>query len=543
MSEFENSPSLGFYYTIALFDQLSNTYPNEAKQMIEAVLSFDTMGRYLSEEGTIIVDREPFGLEKLLAKHSIDTSALKIAATLNQLNTVYIRDEVRQIEKIALNPIPFLLPNSAGALDESTLVAFRQLKLMAERVRTCESNLKQVARFSFDFSLLSKSPTEENVQEFLWVVSELFFHAKLQDSSKLDIIGVEAPHGAKLNEYSTVSFLQNTVDLWLSLSLVQAMSAEIFDKRMRFIVAVLVEVNKPFPALPSTASADIYVPFVIFSSIVMKSSLQFHPSVQSHLVLIREMSMQLGTAAITRYTNGIKLSSGGETVPLSPMRMSMTGHLALIKEIADLYGDTSPERIAHHVIMRGKVVYSYFKPPHRLVVSLLSNTSDSARGLFNELPGVRLLSSVLDFYGTLDLMDGIFAIHNPKVTIAKQLQLFENALLSDHPRIYIRQKRLLSSTPGHLRCLENTDALHLVEKEVKNLLRKIQRLKHESEAYKIALTQWGTAIAERVEQLQGYDQPSEAVDGAKHLRRMGFFGRGNIRPDHLPKNFDSMVMK
>ena len=113
----------------------------------------------------------------------------------------------------------------------------------------------------------------------------------------------------------------------------------------------------------------------------------------------------------------------------------------------------------------------------------------------------------------------------------------------DHPRIYIRQKRLLSSTPGHLRCLENTDALHLVEKEVKNLLREIQRLKHESEAYKIALTQWGTAIAKRVEQLQTHDQPSEAADGAKHLRRMGFFKRGNIRPEHLPENFDSMGMK
>ena len=120
-----------------------------------------------------------FELEKLLVKHSIDTSALKIAATLNRSNTVYIRDEVRQIEEIALNPMPFLLPDSAGALDESTLAAFRQLKLMAEKVRTCESIRKQVARFPFDFSLLSKLPTEENVQGFLSVVSELFFHAKL----------------------------------------------------------------------------------------------------------------------------------------------------------------------------------------------------------------------------------------------------------------------------------------------------------------------------------------------------------------------------
>ncbi len=47
---FEEQPHLGFYFTIDLFDQLADTHPTEAQQMIEAVLSFDTMGRYLLEE-------------------------------------------------------------------------------------------------------------------------------------------------------------------------------------------------------------------------------------------------------------------------------------------------------------------------------------------------------------------------------------------------------------------------------------------------------------------------------------------------------------
>ncbi len=205
---------MGFYHTVALFHQLALTNPREAKQMIAALLSLDTIGRYLLEERPVILDGTPFVLDNVLQELNIDSVFLKERARLNQSNTVFINDCSQELQPVEPTAIVFGFPEYLKDCDESIKTACKTLERTAKSVSEGEALRKTASQFLFDFDLVSKLPTEENIHLFLDILAEIFAHAKMQDSSLLDTLDAEAPKGTKLGRYSKVSLLQNTMDSW-----------------------------------------------------------------------------------------------------------------------------------------------------------------------------------------------------------------------------------------------------------------------------------------------------------------------------------------
>lgn len=503
---------LGFYYTIDLLDQLANTHPHEARQMIEAVLSFDTMGRYLFEQQPTILDGKPFALNALLERNHINPVPLKVAAWQNQSNTDYIRD-IKSIPRIAQTPIAFSLPGDYDRLDDPTKRALRSLKRKAETVSESESLLKTASAISFDFTLVSQSPTKASIHHFLSILAEIFAHAKMQDSSKLDTLNVQAPQGSSVKRYSTTAFLQNTLSPWLILSLVQAPNANVFEQRLRFIMAAFAKANKKNPGLPENANADMYLPLIIFAKVVLPSALEHHPLTQPNLDKIKALSKLNNAQAITKYTNQIKCTTGGKTSRLVETRMGMTTHLTLSKEYADLSDDTSPERSVRASIVRGDAIYNYFNPSRQSSMGAMENMSTTARRLMQALPHVESIFKNFDVSHERGVLLSTFPLYKADDHIEKQLQVLASALQSTHPRIFVEKKNLLMRAFTPLQCYENMDAVNFIEKAIGRLTKKLHDMRPVMPEYNKAVNLWSAAILNQVRQLNGYSlrkQSSEA---------------------------------
>ncbi|WP_133127884.1 hypothetical protein [Legionella nagasakiensis] len=164
---------LGFYYTMQLLDQLAQSHPHEAKKMMEAIMSFDSIGRYLLSEQEIYLDGVLFELDKVLNQYGVDTDRLKITARKNQANAFCI-SEPEQQEDVIMAPAAFALPEDLGVLGKDTAVMLRRLATREKIVRENVVLHKKIVQFSMHFDLLSQRPTHENVKECLLVLAELF---------------------------------------------------------------------------------------------------------------------------------------------------------------------------------------------------------------------------------------------------------------------------------------------------------------------------------------------------------------------------------
>ncbi len=532
---FEEQPHLGFYFTIDLFDQLADTHPTEAQQMIEAVLSFDTMGRYLLEECPIYLDGKHFVLADVLAKHGIDRTPLEAQAKQNRLNAVMICDDIEPIRPVEKKPVAFSLPSNVETLAGPIRLALNHLLRSAEAVSECETLRSKATLFNYDFDLLSKSPTEENIQAFLCLLAEIFAHAKIQDSSKLDIINVAAPDGARQSEYSAVAFLDGTLPDWFLLSLVLAPTEAIFNQRMQFIMSVFTAANKISPPLPTYANADMYLPLFILSVLIMRTSLQYHPAVRPNLDIIHDMNERHNALAINEYTNGIYLSVDGKKIPLPPMRMEMTTELELGKEYSDLYSQHTSKDIARDHVTRGKAVYSYFKPNHLASNALLSCMSLDARALYKAQFTVKSMCNRVELGQKIDLLSSAFAVRHRDDSVHKQLQTLESALLSEHPRVYSQEKHLLTRTRCPVVCYENDKALVYIQQKVAKIHKKFREHKPSVPELTTVVGEWCAAISGRVDQLRSQtiqakgavaEAPVAELDAGAHSQwALNFFKR------------------
>lgn len=498
LDEFERQPDLGFYYTMALFHQLADTHPSEAQKMMIAVLSFDTMGRYLLNDRPVIVDGNPFVLREIFSRHGIDPTPLLAAAKKNQQNIARISDEAMQIEPIAPPPLPeFSMLTDKVEQTPELLTECRKLRNLTTSVATTEAIRKKLALISPDFSLVSQLPTEENVKGALVILAEMFHHAKIQDSAKLDVLNETASAGDKISDYSTVALLQNTVSHWLLLSLVQATTVACFDQRMRFIMAVFAEATKKSAALPVNATADMYFPLFLFAKFVDKSVLNHHVAVQENLETIRKMAQCLTPKHMSTHINE---DISPAIRPLTPMRMEMTSQLALGKEFATFYryklaeaaqtaappedqgaqeARKAQERIAIDAIARGNAVYRYFNPLHLLVLEPLEKMSTQAWSIFSTLPAVEQLFEDSSFFDLMDMTVSVFPVHLRSDSVYQQLRTLECALLSKHPKIIFWEQpwHLFRHEAPGFRCYEGKDALHYVKEEALRLLKNMGKRK------------------------------------------------------------------
>ena len=542
---FENQPELGFYYTVALFDNLAETYPIEAKQMLEAVLSFDTMGRYLLEERPIVLDRQPFVLETVMQRRGIHLTALKDTARQNQLNTEILRDQTAPVIRLVEPPLPFSCPDNVSELEETRRLAFIRLNNLANAVCSRETLYRAIEQIPFDFSLISQPSTKDNIKAFLYILAEIFVHAKIQDCSKLETLNVAVSADSKISTHSTVAFLQNTLCHWFILSLVQAPTISVFEQRIGFIMAVFAQANKTSPHLPANASADIYLPLFILSAMVTKSVLQYHPAVKPNLVCMEDMNARFDATAITRYTNHIKLpvekkakSGIVKTSSLPPMRMYMTTQLAwgaAVAESADKeYLIEAATSAAKQSIARGEAVYNYFNPERQRLRTPVSEMSMAARALFNAQTAVHILfENNTDIYTISDLMNTAFATHRSDDDIDKQLQMLAGALLSPIPRIYYQTKHSHQWVG-----IEGIDAIDYIQKYV--VKARVENYKANLTEYTAAVSSWCTAILTKIEQRKLLAQkptihtPSPSAvqmdEAAKYLRDFSLFKQEESKP-------------
>jgi hypothetical protein len=399
---------LGFYYTMYMFSQLKG-HRHAVKSMIQAILSLDTMGRYLLESRVIklVVDDLPvqdFMLTKVFQDYEIDVTALKEAACQNRKNTTLISDNIN-------------LPSYSSN----------------------DSLQKIVESLTLHFDLLSQPCTDENVCEFLSVLAELFAHAKTQDGSKLDTLNAKMLPGEKINMFSTVTFLQNTLNRWLLASLIAADNMSIFDNRLRFIMAVFATANPIHPLqpsiaapkqyipkviapLPPNATADMYLPFFILArNIERHVKLTSHPAITPYLRIMRDMNERSIADTITNYTSGIHIVSTNGEVPLNPMRMLMTTVLERISEIANLKSYSfslfnlfhrfsekeAMKKSAYAAIKRGGTVLSYFNPHHNRFFKPLSPMSDSARAILTSVSIIDVLFKTIENEASPELIEHV----------------------------------------------------------------------------------------------------------------------------------------
>jgi len=430
-----HEPELGFYYSIQLLDRLAETHQVEAVTMIQAILSFDTMGRYLLAEHSIELDGKPFLLMDVLNKYQIDVTVLKETALHNQQHTV----------SMAVLPAP----SSPGLLTSDVdLHGFpeladterRPLERQANKVRKSAYFHQQVAQFSLDFDLLSQPPGREAVREILLALSDLFEHAKMQDSSNLDALSV-----SNSNLQAMTPFLQENLASWLVLSLVQAPSTLIFNQRLQFLMMVFSALNNKMKScsLPVNISGDVYLPFFTFSMILTKSVLKDHPLVLKNQGILQCMNRCHSPASMKTFLDSIHVPIGGK---LSPMRILMMSRLATTREIASLNEpDGSPQNqveiAANLHLSIGKIVYQYFNPLHHKRFYPLRCMLNSSRTLLQSQSKVALLCRKMGIYELADLLRATFAIHNTKVDIHEQLDALENALFMQTPRLFYYTKR------------------------------------------------------------------------------------------------------
>jgi|GEM_PF-2899591 len=465
INAFDNHPDLGFYHTIALFSELAKTNPSVAKQMIEAVLSFDKMGRYLLETRPIVLDGQAFLLDDVLTASGVDVTELKELATVNKSNAVYLQQSMFAFKPLDEASSPFYLRgNKSNALLRN-----------------------RAAQVSFDFSLVSQVPTKLNVHRFLEIMVEVYRNAQFQDSSELDTLGIEAPVGGPKHRYSKVAFLQNSIAPWFMLSLQSAPNQEVLELRIGFLMAVFAKANSRLPGLSSNANADLYLPFITLACIFTQSDLKLHPFVKPHLSIMHKLIKHPNALSITHYTNRIKLNDGKKKVPLSPMRMEMTTHLALGAAHAEL-SETSQAAItiAKENVVRGRVIYRYFRPLRPS--TMLEKMSQSARDFFLEQS---LVQMVFDDNDSVDVSLGIFALHKQSDGMDRQLQILESALLSQPPRIF-------QKSHGRLLCHEGLGALNYIEQHLTKILEKYAA----SSADHTNAQQNGMGILNRVKELQ-----------------------------------------
>ena len=325
LNEFEGKIDLGFYYSIALFDKLSDTSPLEAKRMIETIVSFDTLGRYLLEKRPIILDGVPFILDSVLARHGIDVIALKKTVRQNLSHTMLFSDDFKPVA-------PMIETTPAETLAHSELPTTgkaSKLERAVTAVRDSELLQKKAGSVPLNFHLISKLPTKVNIAAFLSGIAEMFAHAKMQDSVKLDTINTDVLAGASASQYVVVSLLQNSLARWFVLSLAQAPTIAILEQRIRFIMSVLVQANKKTPGLPAFATADLYLPLLVVARYFTKTALKHLPSVKPNLDMLKKMTTHTNAQQISKYTNAINISIGENKVALPTMRMLMIEQLTL----------------------------------------------------------------------------------------------------------------------------------------------------------------------------------------------------------------------
>lgn len=405
IEEFETI-DLGFYYTMYMFSQLQG-HRSAVKSMIQAIVSLDTMGRYLLESRAIelVVDDLPipnFVLTTVFEDYELDVTALRAAAYQNRANTIRISDNIH-------------LPSYPSN----------------------ESLQKILASLSLYFDLLSQPCTDRNVCEFLSILAELFAHAKMQDGSKLDTLNAKMLPGEKINTFSTVTFLQNTLTRWMLASLIAADNILIFDNRLRFIMAVFATANPMHPPqppmaapkqytpeviapLPPNATADMYLPFFILArNLGRHVELTSHPAIKPHLPIMRDMNERSIADTITNYTNGIRVSSATGIVPLNHMRMLMTTVLERISEIATLKSHSfslfnmfhrfsekeAIKKSAYAAIKRGSNVLAYFNPHHNSFFKPLSPMSDNAQAILKSVSIIDVLFKTIENEASPELIE------------------------------------------------------------------------------------------------------------------------------------------
>lgn len=460
-----NDLDLGFYYTVQLLDRLAETDQVEAVTMIQAILSFDAMGRYLLGTQSIELDGEPFRLMDVLVKHEIDVTLLKETALHNRTHTAYLADETALLPASCNGQLPAVVAQDNIKLDayaELTDCLRSRLEWQANKMRSRAFFHHQVTQLALDFDLLSQPPGREAVREFLLILSELFEHAKMQDSSNLDVM-----NSSNSNSQAMTSFLQETLSKWFVLSLVQASSTLVFNQRLQFLMAVFSALDNKMKAcsLPVNISGDVYLPFFTFSAIIARSVLKDHPLVLKNNSILQRLNGCHIPASMKAFLDSIHVPIAGK---LSSMRIELTSSLAMAREIAylnELDGSfqNQVDMAAKLHIKIGGLVYQYFNPSHHKLFYPLRCMLASSRKLLQSQSEVALLSRKMDVNDLIGILHGTFAIHNTKADIHEQLDALENALFMQTPRLFYYTRR------AALECCDGQDALLYIKDYVRGI--------------------------------------------------------------------------
>ena len=490
LKQFDNQADLVFSEMMCLFIKLYFTHPKEAKCMIEAVLLFDTLGRSLLANNTVMVDSAPLVLGTLLDRCGIDTTGLVEIAQKNQLNTLYLQDEVCLIESISSVETSSELENISH-LSSDVLEKMRLIQRLRASVRRSDSFYHAVMANQFDFDIVSQQPTKENTAMFLSMLSEIFAHAKMQDTGKLYTLLFNPPPGARVSDFSVVAFIQNTMSGWLIFSLVQAPTVLLFDQRLQFIMAVLAQLNHRKTGLPAYATADIYLPFFMLAQYIGNTKLKFHPLIQAHLPIINEMNKRHTAQAITTYTNQFFHSRGLRTKPLKPMRMHMTTQIEWTETKGSM-GEITPAKKVEQMIAKGKIIYNYFNPKRQAFRELMP-MSTASKVLWNAQSIVDSTLRNLQFADMLDLIKGVFQIYSASDTLEQQLQSLARGLIPLTPRMYY------SDQGSHaLVSYEGQEALEFIKKRVETIQDEISVVGLPENPM---ITAWCTELLTKVQEL------------------------------------------
>lgn len=423
---------LGFYSAIALLDKLADESPLPAKRMIEAILSFDTMGRYLLEERPIVMDGQPFFLEPILIKLGIDVDKLHRNIHENRSKTVFVNLQD---------------PSMESSLPALSAIASPLSEVMqeAKRFSDIEACRKKISNLGLNFSLISEAPSETNLIRLLTIFSEIFAHARMQDSVKLDSMNCEMPPGGDLREYSLTAFLQNTLDIWLILGLVDAPSIDIFNRRLHFLTCLLQRAMSKEPVLPAYANADLYLPLIMMARFFSTSALQHHQLLRPCMRKIELLNTMHNAFAVTKFTSRFHtLSQDGTKHFLPAMRMNM---MAVLEYSYELEQD--------HLV-RGKAVFNYFKPQGQHDVCDLAKMSDDASMLLKALVGIKKIKLCHPLW----FIASAYPLHRTEAPIDVQLRTLAFALLSSTPRIYYQKRS------GKVVALEGETALSYVRDQI-----------------------------------------------------------------------------
>lgn len=493
----QDQPDLGFYHTIILFHELAISHPVESKQMIEAILEFDSMGRYLLEERSLLIDGRPFKLDDILIQQGIDVAFYKAVARHNQTITVFEPLDVPALSPVEKSSVAFSPPDHLDELNEADKLEAMHLYRTAMAVSEMEALQKTVDQCHFDFSLVSKASTKENVSVFIEYLVELFAHAKMQDSSKLDLLTTFIPKDFKGWHHSLVALLGNTLPYWFLFALVQSPTVEIFTQRLEFILSVFSELNRATPHLPSHANADIYLPFLVLSSMFQRSILQYHPAMKPYWQKMQTVSHLHNAMSIHNYMHKhMHFFVNGNTVELPSMRMFMLAQLEIKKELSFLSSKTQEPALCkiQNTIKNGEFVYEYFYPPLSGSSIPLERLSENARTIFNAQAQIQLLTSKSSLRTEIKgLLLSAFPLYKETDSFHEKLHALESVLLAESPRVFFYEKHFFRRV---LRCLKDDDAFDFVELQIKKILDQAKIL--ETPVSKAEIEKWCSAILEKL---------------------------------------------